>query len=445
MKKIGALFFVLFFIFPVISALELEMNSQFFQGQTIIASASGNFLDPITTDNIQFYRNHVRTSFDPKVAKIGETYYIYFQSAGKSPNNYSINITGVRYLEGSQILNQQISKSFEIIGEVADFSVSNGFIITEEDFSLKLQNLIGSNVEIEFSEELISGNPIGSFIFEYGGEEVENSINLPSGQAKYINIGLDNFAGTTVREITFSTSNLNYKIPVYIILNESNYNNTNITNNTNGTQTNNTNETINPTNETNTNETSSTNCTWFTKLFGCKETNCTDTCTSLKYSCGNRTICGKITDCGDCSSGEICQTNGSCTITPCADTCTSLKYSCGNRTICGKITDCGDCSSGEICQTNGTCTKSSGSIITKTCAEINGTICPQGQVCANNTVTTKDANCCLSNCKESGGNPNSKLIGWIIILVIGILIFWFFIMKFKKTKKTKDTVLDGKK
>jgi hypothetical protein len=447
MKKIGVFFFALFFIFPIISALELNIDSQVYQGQTVIASVSGNFLDPITPSNIQFYRNYVRTSFDPKVAKIGETYYIYFQSVGKYSNNYSMNITGVRYWEDSQISNSQISKNFEIIGEVADFSVSNGFVITNENFSLKIQNLIGSSINIKFNEELISGSSKGSFIFEYGGEEVENSIDLFSGQTKYFDIKLDGFTETTVRKITLSTSNLEYNIPVYLILNESYYNNTNITNTTNETQTNTTNETTDPPNETQTNttnETTQTNCTWFTKLFGCKEINCTDTCSSLKYECGNRTICGEIIDCGNCSSGEICQTNGACTSTPCIDTCSSLKYECGNRTICGSIIYCGNCSSGEICQKNGTCTKTTESLVTKTCAEINGTICPQGQVCANNTVTTKDANCCISSCIESGGNPNSKLIGWMIILFLGILIFWFFIMKFKKTKKTKDTVFGVK-
>jgi membrane-bound inhibitor of C-type lysozyme len=446
MKKIGVVFLILFFIFPIISALEINMDSQIPQGKTIIASIQGNFLDSITSSNIEFYRGYVRTSFDSKVAKIGDTYYIYFQSAGKYPNNYSMNITGVRYWEGSQISNQQISKNFIITNEIADFSISNGFVITSDNFSLKLQNLKEENIEINIDEEFILGSSEDSFTFEYGGQEVENSINLNSGQIKYLEIKINEISETTVRKITLSTSNLEYKIPVYLILNGSSYiNNTNTS--TNETPINTTNQTTNITNETQTNttnQTTSTNCTWFTKLFGCEEVNCTDTCSSLKYKCGDRTICGKIVNCGNCSLGFTCQTNGTCTLTPCTDTCSSLKYSCGNRTICGKIVNCGNCSLGFTCQTNGTCTIVSGSFLSKTCAESNGKICSENQTCANNTIKTKDANCCFSNCIEKTENKSKKLIGWLIIIVLGILIFWFFILKFKKTKRTKDTVLGSK-
>jgi hypothetical protein len=449
MKKISVIFLALLFIFPIISALEINMDSQIPQGQTIVASISGNFLDTITPSNILFYRGYVRTSFDPKVARIGDTYYIYFQSTGKYPNNYSINITGVRYWEGSQISNQQISKNFEITDEIADFSISAGFVITSDNFSLKLQNLQENDIDINLNEEFISGSSEGSFSFEYGGQEVENSINLHSGQIKYLEVKINEVKETTVRKIILSTNNLEYNIPIYLILagstNETEINETNETL-INETETNETQ--INITNQTQTNTTNpieDKNCTWFTKLFGCEEVNCTDTCSSLNYSCGNRTICGNLVNCGNCSKGYSCQTNGKCTTTPCTDTCTSLKYSCGYRTICGNLVNCGNCSKESTCQTNGTCTLISGSILSKTCAEINGKVCPQGQICANNTITTKDANCCISSCVIKEEKVNKKLIGWLIIIVLGILIFWFFILKFKKTKRTKDTVLGSKK
>jgi hypothetical protein len=449
MKKIQVFFLVLFLLplFPVISAIEININSQISQGETVIASVQGNFLDPITPSKIQFYRGHVITSFTPKVAKIGDYYYIYFQTTDKSPNNYSINITGVRYMVVSQVSTQQISKNFAITEEIADFSISEGFVMTSDNFSLKLQNLKDKNFNIPIREELISGSSKGSFGFWVGEQEVENSIDLYAGQIKYLQVRLEGITETTVRNIILSTDDLEYTIPIYIIMgnisiNETETNQTN--NNTPNNQTQN-NETENNQTNNNTpnNQSEIKNCTWFTKLFGCEEGNCTDTCSSLNYQCGARTICGINTNCGNCSLEYNCQTNGTCMKTTCTDTCSSLNYQCGKQNICGVSTDCKNCSSGYTCQTNGTCIKI-GSPLSKTCAESKGKICSENQTCANNTITTKDANCCFSNCVEKKTNSNKKIIGWAIIFFLGILILWFFILKFRKTKKTKDTILGGK-
>jgi hypothetical protein len=445
MKKMQVFFLVLFLLsfFPVVSAIEINMNSQISQEETVIASVQGNFLDPITPSKIQFYRGHVITSFTPKVAKIGDYYYIYFQTIDKSPNNYSINITGVRYMVGSQVSTQQISKDFVIAEEIADFSISEGFVIASDNFSLKLRNWKETDFDIAISEEWVSGSSKGSFGFWYSGEEIGNSIRLHTGQ-EYLQVRLEGITETTVRNLILSTGNLEYTIPVYIIMGNVSINDT---------ETNETippvddNETIPPIDDNETippaNQTEVKNCTWFSKLFGCEEKNCTDTCSLLKYQCGIRTICGINTNCGNCSLGYNCQTNGTCMKTPCTDTCSSLNYQCGKQTICGVSVDCKNCSSGYNCQTNGTCIKI-GSTLSKTCAESKGKICSENQTCANNTVTTKDANCCFSNCVEKKTNSNKKIIGWAIIFFLGILILWFFILKFRKTKKTKDTLLGGK-
>ena len=38
---------------------------------------------------------------------------------------------------------------------------------------------------------------------------------------------------------------------------------------------------------------------------------CTDTCSSLGYTCGNQTVCGALTSCGTCSTGT-CNSTGQC-------------------------------------------------------------------------------------------------------------------------------------
>ncbi|MFH1503676.1 MAG: hypothetical protein ABIE36_03390 [Candidatus Diapherotrites archaeon] len=537
MKKVMFVFLFLLLLFPTISAIEINMDSQFSKGQTIISSIYGDFLTPITKGNIKFYRGHVQTSFDYDVAKIGDYYYIYVQTAGKSPNNYSINISGVRYILDSQVSTQQISKVFTIKNEAADFSVSPGFIITSEDFSLRIQNTKGENIQINLGIEENPENTDGFFKFLSGGQEIGNSIVLFSGQIKYLGIQLEGITETTIRTISLSTNNLEYNIPVYIILNIPSSNQTPVNVSTNQTQINTSSNTTTP------NGTQNKTCSWLEKLFGCKEeiqNTCTDTCSSLKYQCGTRTVCGISTNCGTCSSRYTCQSNGTCTrdcipstcpslgnkhcgtwsngcggtincgtclngyncqingtcIKSCKYTCSSLKYQCGTRTICGTSVNCGTCFPEYNCQTNGTCIKvytnktsanttknnttdsinvssneteekstsiwdifkkkdtaSSSpekdnvtkSLLSKTCAEIKGTVCSEGQICANKTVSTKDADCCISSCVKEEETKNKKLIGWAIIGVLFIIILWFFRIKFKGMKNKKDPLLGNKK
>jgi hypothetical protein len=68
--------------------------------------------------------------------------------------------------------------------------------------------------------------------------------------------------------------------------------------------------------------------------------NRTNGCETLLGTNMNCASCGNV-----CSSGYICS-SGVCVFsnTSCTDTCSSLNYSCGNYSICGVETNCGGCS-----------------------------------------------------------------------------------------------------
>ncbi len=391
MKKTIVLFLFLVIFLPVISAIEINMDSEFLQGETIIASFSGNFLDSITRNNIHFYRGYVETFFNYDFAKIGDSYYLYFQSAGKSPNNYSVNITDVRYLAGSQISTQQISKKFEIKNEIADFSVNPGFILTDENFSLKLQNLQESGIEIAIKTTINSGGSKGNFeflSFLSGGREIENLIILDSKQTDYLEVILKGITETTIRTISLSTDNLEYNIPIYIIAQ-------NPSENPPGENESNIEDKTNITNETE-------KCSWLAELFGCVEENKT----SAKE---NKTIYNKSTDTAHNGTDKD-----------------------------SSIWDIFRKKNESVNKSNTT------SLLSKTCAEIKGKVCPQGEVCSNSTVPTKDANCCISSCVKEGKKQNNKIIGWAIIAVIFLAIILFFRTKFRKTKNKRDFLLGDK-
>ena len=104
MKKTLIIFFTFLFLFPLAIAIEIDMKTDFNQGETLIAKISGNFYEPISREDIVFNRDHVRTSIIPFVAKIDNDFYIYAQLLYKSPNNYSIIIENARFIQGNKII-----------------------------------------------------------------------------------------------------------------------------------------------------------------------------------------------------------------------------------------------------------------------------------------------------------------------------------------------------
>ena len=204
MKKIVILFFLL--LIPLASAVEFEVKPVYDKGETLIASVSGNFLDPILPENIYFYRGHIRVPFFYDVAKINDNYYIYalLTDTQVTPSaNYSIVIKDIRYYKGSQVIEDELQRNFTISENLVDFSANPGFIITNQNFFIKVQNLQESQIDISYST------------FSNSSE----SINLKSGEIKKINFDISGIKQTTFESITISSANTLYEIPVYIIAN----------------------------------------------------------------------------------------------------------------------------------------------------------------------------------------------------------------------------------
>ena len=73
---------------------------------------------------------------------------------------------------------------------------------------------------------------------------------------------------------------------------------------------------------------------------------------------------------------------------------------------------------------------------TKTCSQLNGSVCETNQTCEGNSEYARDAVCCLGNCKDIKAKNTGKIIGWLMIFVILITILWFF----RKKSKIKEKV-----
>ncbi|MEJ2268030.1 MAG: hypothetical protein P8X70_03070 [Nanoarchaeota archaeon] len=233
MKK-SALFisiFLILFFLPMMSSIELEIKSNFSQGETLLAKISGNFLQPLLKENVFFYRDgHVRIPLEYNIEKIQDEYYIYALLLNKNPyNNYSIVIKDIEYMKGNQISEEKISKTFSIIEKTADFSINPGVISTNNDFSVEVQNLNENKITIKINEKQKQQETPESqenseesnegFNFFGTGEAILNTpqdYTLKSGEIKEIYFNIDNIQQSTFQIIEFKTDNFEYELPVYI-------------------------------------------------------------------------------------------------------------------------------------------------------------------------------------------------------------------------------------
>lgn len=196
MKK--SLIFLLFImaLMPFVSSLETTLKNEYKPGETIIFSVSG-LLDNIEKKDVQFYsgRNFVSLIYD--VAKINNDFYIY----AILPNierNYTLLIKNAKFFDIEE-KTQDIAYNFSAKGNISSFSVNPGFVITNKDFSIKINSIKTGNIKASFLDKT------QDYSLSYGEKYLEFSISsIKSSALFFLAITGDN-----------STK---YSIPVYVLV-----------------------------------------------------------------------------------------------------------------------------------------------------------------------------------------------------------------------------------
>jgi len=207
MKTLALILIIFLFLFPIISAVEFTMKTEFQKGETLIAKVSGNFIKPILKENVAFYRGHVKVTIEPFVTKINEEFYIYARLP-ETQNNYSIKISGVEYYAGSQTSEDNLTREFTITNSTASFSVDKGFLVSNQDFFFEVQNLQDFSITISISQETISGDTDDFGVTEIGA--------LKSGDTEKINFAIGDLTDPTLKMVTLSSGGFGYEIPINI-------------------------------------------------------------------------------------------------------------------------------------------------------------------------------------------------------------------------------------
>ncbi len=415
-KNVIIFFWIILILFPFISAVEFNINQNFSQGETIIAKLSGNFLTPVTNDNLLFYKGHVQIPMVYDVVKAGTDYYFYALTTGKSPDNYSVSVQNVQYTKGTGVSSDNLAANFSILNTTAAFSVNPGVISTSGDFSLEIQNLLDNQINVNVNTQ--TNNSVRE-IFISGSQS--SSLSLNSGETKQIDFTLgDGDSGLTM--IGLSSGNFSYQIPVYIL---------------------------------------SSSKTASAQSFGMDPpqlylsvpTNTTLTRTVLFYNTGDvdlQNISLSLSD--SLTSSMNLSTYTINNLSSKSGTQFDLSFfSSSAGTVEGYLkAKSGDLSNSFFVSLNfinNYTTNQSESILTKTCAEFNGTVCSSDEQCDRTPVYAKDSVCCLGSCIQSQGGSSGQTVG-IILLGVVILAIIFFYIRYKKAKRKPVNLLEvakGKK
>ena len=407
MKNFFIIFFLLLFL-PLVSAIELNINQNFSQGETIIAKISGNFISPITNDNIFFYSGHVRIPMEYNVLKLGDDYYLYAITTGKSSGDYSLSIQNVQYMRGSQVANDTIAANFSITNSTADFSVNPGFVYSSGDFYLQVQNLQDNDINIIANTGTNDSSAREILIFP---SSTYSQISLNSGEIKKINfaVGVGN---PSLRTIELSSGNFTYEIPVYIFSSSSSSTSGNVTESFE----------IDPQSLTISVPTNTT-ITKTIYLYNLGDTELDNVSLSLPDSL-NSSINLSQYYIQNLSSKSGIPIDLSFFSTIQKTVTGSLVATSGDKTISSSI----------FLTFANNYTVSNQSILTQTCAELNGAVCNSTQQCDREPIYATDNVCCLGTCNDIPTNNSGTIIG-IVILVVIIAAFVFFYMRYKKAKK----------
>lgn len=410
MNKIPIIFLLGLFLINGIFAVEVNMNNEYQQGETLISKISGNFLTPVGRSNVFFYKEHVRVSFEYQITKIGNEYYLYALLVGKTEGNYSLSLENVKYMEEGIVKDSNIVKNFSILNEKVDFSVDPGFIDNSGNFSITIQNHQDYPVEVSISTAEFTDDV---YVLSYGTKEF--TANLDSGEINKINFIVGSVK-TIFKNIVFSSGNLTYEVPVYILGNDSESNPSETSNELFDFQNSDVVLSI-PTNS---------NYKQTIYLYNFNDTDLKDISFSMSDDLSYVTV---LSD----EKVDI-DANGNASI--------ELSFfSQEEKEVEGYIY-ASDTKESVSLFVSIKFLQNSTEVATptaKTCAELNGTVCDtQTKKCSVNLISGKDGWCCTGTCSEIQGSSLGRIIAVILIILLIGFIVWFYFKKYKKSKKPVD-------
>lgn len=415
-NKFYSIFFLVLLVLPFCSSLQIEMNSSYNAGESFIAKVSGNFLEPIYKSDVSFYRRHMPTVMDFSVISINSDYYIYGQiPLEKIPDNYSILISKVKYLQGGNAEEEDLFYNFSISNETAEFSIIPLALSANSNFTLFVQSF--ENKQIILKGFLLNGTESSEGLFSFfegiSSKEVF-SFSLNPGELKNIEIDSKDFQNGT-NLLKLSSNKTNYIVYVEF-----------------------TKEEEKPKfyfEEKEINLTLLSNNSESKKVFvhNSGEESIKNISLSLSKSLEDYVNISKesIKEIKSDSTIEI-------TLTFFSEEEINLegflKAEKEDKVSFLPIYFSSVKNLSFVNENVSNETEKNASELPKTCSEMGGTPCGEGFNCTGEIKEARDDRCCIGECKGITPSISKRIVGWILLIAGIIILAWFLINKYFGTK-----------
>ncbi len=189
--------FVALFLLTTASAIETTLKENYHPGETMIISIEGNFIESLTSESISFYSGRIQIPLLSGIAKIEEKYYLYALLQNQV-RNYSLRIKNAHFIENGLEQTKDIEFNFSVSGNITDFSVDPGLVVTGENFSIKVQSK---------SKALTVNAKLGN--------NLSKSLSVPAGQTKSFSFLASEFLSAS-SFLEISSESTKYLVPVKI-------------------------------------------------------------------------------------------------------------------------------------------------------------------------------------------------------------------------------------
>ncbi|MBU1136340.1 MAG: hypothetical protein KJ559_02425 [Nanoarchaeota archaeon] len=197
MKKSLLFVLICLFMFPLVLAIETTIKENYNQGETLIAEISGNFIDNIKPNDIEFYSGRAYIPLIYDLGKINEKFYLYALLPIKE-RNYTLIIKNLKHFELGKEVEEDLSLNFSVKNNVSLFSVNPGFIITNQDFSIKIM----SNIK--------KINLVSKFL------NSSQEISIDAGKEKQIYFSVSDIKSSIISNVLIEAENEKYEIPIFV-------------------------------------------------------------------------------------------------------------------------------------------------------------------------------------------------------------------------------------
>ncbi len=193
MKKLVILFCVILFLAVNVFAISSDLKAEYERGETIIAEISGNIVEPIGKEQIEFRRGHVAVPLEYDFRKLGDKWFLW-AIAPNSENNYTLVVKDIATTLAGNVERIDFEQNFSVLGNLTDYSIKPGFVYASADFSINVQ------LNEDFDKTITVNFPS------------EREVILNPGDNK-IDFSISNVNETGFRKINFGK----YAVPLYLI------------------------------------------------------------------------------------------------------------------------------------------------------------------------------------------------------------------------------------